>query len=121
MANKRYSLPPQTAEVAESRWNRWYGSGQGIQILHSASLRFAVFKMTEGGLAALRMTGEVWLRSELQWTNLVFVLRSVDCQRGRERQIRLAASWAVDYGDEGVQLFAIRASAEDFDDVGAGF
>ena len=41
--------------------------------------------------------------------------------KGRERKIRLAALWAVDYGDEGVQLFAIRASAEDFDDVGAGF
>ena len=69
----------------------------------------------------MRMTGEVWLRSELQWTNLAFVLRSVDCQRGRERQIRLAALWAVDYGDEGVQLFAFRAGAENFDDVGAGF
>ena len=69
----------------------------------------------------MRMTGEVWLRSELQWKNLVLVLGPTDCQRGRERKIRLAALWAVDYGDEGVQLFAIRASAEDFDDVGAGF
>ena len=69
----------------------------------------------------MRMTGEGWLRSELQWKNLVLVLRPFGCQRGRERQIRLAALWAVDYGDEGVQLFAIRASAEDFDDVGAGF
>ena len=28
---------------------------------------------------------------------------------------------ACRFGDEGVQLFAIRAGAEDFDDVGAGF